>query len=172
MNKWGMAAVWVVVAAAATTLTWQIVSAADDQVSDRPTAALNLATQPSTTSSSGTLASSTTTDTILATSSTTSTTQGTSPTSQAPTSSSTAPTTSDWNVRTVNTVGGTVVLSYRPDEVVLQSASPKPGFAAEIKKSGPPEVEVEFEGESEKFEVKAKWSGGQLIVESDQEDDG
>ena len=169
MNKWGMAAVWVVVAAAATTLTWQIVSAADDQVSDRPAAALNLATQPSTTAASGTNASST----AVVTSSTT---QGSSSTSQVAASSSTTSTTSDWNVRTVNTGGGTVVLSYRPDEVVLQSASPKPGFAAEIKKSGPPEVEVEFESESAKYEVKAKWSGGQLSVESeqdggDQEDD-
>ena len=36
MSKWKFVGAWVLVAALATTLTWQIVSAADAQVSDSP----------------------------------------------------------------------------------------------------------------------------------------
>jgi hypothetical protein len=70
-------------------------------------------------------------------------------------------------VKTIETGGGVVVVSYRPGEVVLSSAVPAAGYATEIKKSGPPEVEVEFESVSAKYEVKAKWSNGQLSVETD-----
>lgn len=72
-------------------------------------------------------------------------------------------------MRTIHTGGGVVAVSYRPGEVVLASATPSPGFAAEVKKSGPPEVDVEFESESAKFEVKASWSNGELAVETGQE---
>jgi len=65
-----------------------------------------------------------------------------------------------------------VVVSYRNGEVVLSTATPAAGFAAEIKKSGPPEVEVEFQSESAKFEVKARWSDGELKVETDSEAEG
>ncbi len=58
-----------------------------------------------------------------------------------------------------------MVVSYRPEEVVLSSASPAAGFAAEIKKAGPPEVDVEFESESAKYRVKARWANGDLVVE-------
>jgi hypothetical protein len=154
----------------ATTLTWQIVSAADDQVSDRPVAALDLATLDSTTSSS-TVAVTVASDTTLADPSSTTTTTQSSSSSTTTVQSTTAPTTGTaaWQVRKIDTGGGTVVVGYRPGEVVLQSAAPSPGFSVEVKKGGPPEVEVEFEGESAKFEVKAKWSDGQLSVESDQE---
>ena len=38
VKKWSLLAGWFLVLVLATTLTWQIVSAADDQVSDRPIA--------------------------------------------------------------------------------------------------------------------------------------
>jgi hypothetical protein len=64
-----------------------------------------------------------------------------------------------------------VVVSYRPDEVVLGSAAPAAGFAAEIKKSGPPEVDVEFESESAKYRVRARWADGDLSVEVESDAD-
>lgn len=73
-------------------------------------------------------------------------------------------------VRTIPTGGGVVVVSYQPGEVVLSSATPGPGFAADIKKSGPPDVDVEFESETAKFRVKAEWSNGALSVEIDAND--
>jgi hypothetical protein len=62
-----------------------------------------------------------------------------------------------------------VVVTYRTGEVVLGSATPAPGFATDIKKSGPSEVEVEFESEEAKYEVRVRWSNGQLSVETDAE---
>jgi hypothetical protein len=64
-----------------------------------------------------------------------------------------------------------VVVSYRPDEVVLSSASPAAGFSAEIKKEGPPEVDVEFESESAEYRFRARWSNGDLAVETESDVD-
>jgi hypothetical protein len=64
-----------------------------------------------------------------------------------------------------------VVVSYRPGEVILGSASPAAGFAAEIKKSGPSDVDVEFESESAKYRVRAEWACGDLSVEVESDDD-
>ena len=60
-----------------------------------------------------------------------------------------------------------MVVSYRPDEVVLSSAAPAAGFSAEIKKEGPPEVDVEFESESANYRVRAKWESGDLSVQTE-----
>jgi hypothetical protein len=76
-----------------------------------------------------------------------------------------------WSSRTVQTGGGVVVVSYRPDEVVLSSASPAAGFSAEIEKKGPPEVDVEFESESAKYRVRARWGNGDLVVETESDVD-
>jgi hypothetical protein len=63
-----------------------------------------------------------------------------------------------------------VVVRYRTGEVILGSASPAAGFAAEIKKEGPPEVEVEFDSDSSEYRVKAEWSDGGLSVETESDD--
>ena len=60
-----------------------------------------------------------------------------------------------------------MVVNYRPDEVVLSSASPAGGFSADIKKQGPPDVDVEFESESTKYRVRARWVEGDLAVETE-----
>jgi hypothetical protein len=64
-----------------------------------------------------------------------------------------------------------VVVTYRPNEVLLGSASPAAGFAAEIKKAGPPEVDVEFENESADYRVRARWVDGDLSVETESDVD-
>ncbi len=169
MSKWAIAGAWVLVAAMATTLTWQIVSAADAQVSERPplqvdaplassSGSTTTATVPPTTSTSLPGSTSSSTTTTSATSSSTS--PGSSSTSAPP------PTAAAWASQSVPTAGGVVVISYRPDEVVLSSASPAAGFAAEIKKQGPPEVDVEFESEDAKFRVRARYENGALSIET------
>jgi hypothetical protein len=61
--------------------------------------------------------------------------------------------------------GGSVGIEYWPDNVVLQWATPEPGFSVEVKHSGPDQVEVEFEGEDDEgSEFKATWRNGQLEV--------
>lgn len=169
MSKWSIAGAWVLVAALATTLTWQIVSAADAQVSDRP--ALQVAA-PLVGSTSTTLAAGSTS--VGAPSTTTGTSPDPSTSSgQGGASTTSAPPTTDaaWASQTIETGGGVVVVRYRNGEVVLGSASPAAGFAAEIQKDGPTEVEVEFESESADYRVRAQWSDGALSVETGSEDE-
>jgi hypothetical protein len=68
----------------------------------------------------------------------------------------------------VPTVGGTVVVSYRGDEVKLNSTSPAPGFSVEVEKAGPPEVRVDFEGISATVEVRIECENGVLDFEVDE----
>lgn len=157
---------WLVVLVLVTTLTWQIVSAADDQVSERPIAPLNVAAPVITDPSSTTLPDFTSTTPPGTTPSTSSTVPTTATTADTTTSSA-----SSWHTRSVQTVGGVVILRYRPGEVAYQSATPAPGFHVEVDKQGPPQVKVEFESQSSKVEVSAEWSDGDLKVEVSEEGD-
>lgn len=56
-------------------------------------------------------------------------------------------------------------MKYRPGEVVLQTATPAAGFKADVDDPGPPKVEVEFESEDLKVEIRAEWKEGGLDVE-------
>ena len=165
---------WLVVVGLATTLTWQIVSAADDRVSERPIAPLNVAapviTDSSATSTTTTSLPTPTTSSMAATS-----------TSPPPTASTVAPNTTStsqpttaavWQTRSVSTAGGTLTLRYRPGEVTYQSATPAPGYQVEVEKPGPPGVKVEFESESQKVEVEASWEDSGLDVHISTENEG
>lgn len=159
---------WLVVVAVATTITWQIVSAADERVSERPIAPLNVAAPviaaatSTTTGVSG--ASATTPSTSLPGTGTTSTRSTDSATS--PTSAST-----EWKTRSVQTTGGTVNLRYRPGEVTYQSATPAPGFHFDVEKEGPPEVRVDFESESQRVRIAASWNNDDLAINVSEEDE-
>lgn len=167
---------WLVVVLLATVLTWQIVSAADDQVSERPIAPLNVAAPVIASTGSTTTAptppSTTSTTTGSPSSTTVGSTSATGTAGSATTSSTTTspPTTVAWQTRTVQTAGGTVNLRYRPGEVTYQSATPAPGYHVEAEKQGPPDVKVEFESASEKIELEASWQDDGLDVQVSQED--
>ncbi len=168
MSRLRLLAAWVLVVVLATSVTWQIVSAADDRVSDRPVAPLEVSAP-----NAPALTTSPTTAWARAAPAETSTTSSSTTTSVAtPTSSSTTPsaTASQWQVKSVATVGGTVVVSYRPGEAVYQTATPAPGFRAEIEKHGPPKVEVEFESEAVTVEIRIEWRDGRLDVEITESD--
>ncbi len=93
------------------------------------------------------------------------------PTTSTSTSSAPQPTTTTSAAPTVTAyqlAGGTVVISVSPGQVSLVSASPRAGFAMEIDAAGPDEVRVEFEGETDS-EFRARWSGGALDVDIDEE---
>lgn len=154
--------VWLIALGLAITVTWQIVSAADDQVSERPVAPLNVAapviTDLQTTTTSTTPTSSATTSAVGASSTTTEVL-----------ATSTAD--AEWQTRSVQTTGGNVLLRYRPGEVAYQSATPAPGYQVEVEKPGPPEVKVEFESQSDKVEIEAGWGDGDLKVNVSEEDE-
>lgn len=166
MSRPALVAIWVLATALTTVIAWQIVAAAGEQVSPGPLTPV--ASPTSSTSSSSTVTSSSTT-----TSSTTSTTTpGSTTSSTSSSSSSTSPTTTattapDWLVKSIPTSGGTVVVSYRQGEVVLDAATPAPGFSVEVDKQGPPDVDVEFEGEEMRVRVRAEWDE-RLVVEVDE----
>lgn len=134
-----------------TALTWQIVLAADDRVSDRPIAPLNV-TAPSISSppSTGPISVDTSPPTTTLRATSTSAEEG-------------------WASRSIETAGGTVVLRYRPGEVLYQSATPTLGYQVEVEKKGPPEVKIEFESEDHKVEVHAAWADGDIRVETSEE---
>ncbi len=185
MRRWTLFGIWSLVLALTTALTWQIVSAADNRVNDRPLA-VNIAS-PITGSADTTPVSiapgaeSTLPELTPTTAATTSSTAGTVSTNPPTTTTRPSPpttedgtttTTTNWSYETIPTKGGTVVLAYRPDEVVLQTATPSPGYHTEVKKPGPPKVEVEFESNDLEIKVRAEWRDGELnvdVVESEKD---
>jgi hypothetical protein len=75
-------------------------------------------------------------------------------------------------VKTIPTAGGTLVVSYRPGEVVLDGATPAAGFTVDVDKQGPPEVRVEFESETAKVEVRVEWDGKLVTdIQVDEDED-
>lgn len=158
MNRFGLIAIWVAATALTTVLAWQIVAAAGEQVSPGPLTPL---AAPTTTSVSTDLSS-------TSSASSPSTTQpGSAPTTvtTTPTAGSTSSSAAaNWQVRTIPTAGGTVVVSYRPGEVVHDGSTPAPGFTVEVDKQGPPDVRVEFESETTKVEVRVEWTD-KLVIE-------
>ncbi len=66
--------------------------------------------------------------------------------------------------------GGSVAIEYG-DEVELLWASPAAAFRAEIKKQGPPDVEVEFESEEHESRFRAEVVNGELEIEQEERPD-
>jgi hypothetical protein len=62
-----------------------------------------------------------------------------------------------------------VVVSYRPEEVILDAATPAPGYSVEIDKPGPPDVDVEFDSDELRVRVRVEWDD-RLVVEIDEND--
>jgi len=169
VNRFGLIAIWVAATALTTVLAWQIVAAAGEQVSPGPLIEAPIAAPDTTTAVSTTLPTTSSTSALPTTPSTQpgsgSTTPNTSPGSTTPSTSA------SWQVKTIPTDGGTVVVSYRPGEVVFDGATPAPGFTVDVDKGGPPEVRVEFESEATKVEVRVRWDGTLVIdLEADDQD--
>lgn len=168
MRRWNLLAGWLLAVLVSTGLTWQIVSAADNRVSQRPAAPLDLAASAATGATTTTLSTPTTEPSAAPGESpppaegppaTTSTTTSTTVVPADDTSQET------WTTHTEGTPGGSVVLRYREDEVMLQAVSPAPGFQVEVNKEGPPEVDVEFQGVALKVRVRAEWREGRLDLD-------
>lgn len=73
-------------------------------------------------------------------------------------------------MRTINSVGGSVVVRHRPAEVELQAATPAPGFAVEIDDDGPERVRVEFDSDAVEVRIEVRWENGSLAIDIDKND--
>ena len=164
MRQWRLVVAWLAALAVTTTMTWQIVSAADDRVGDRSGAPLNIAAPTVTTSETIPSASPTsqaTTTTVPSAGSSSSS----SPTSSAPSgSSSSTSTPATPESVAIPTVGGTVTVRVIPGSVTYLSTVPNPGFAVEVKDAGPPGVRVELVSVATEVDVRVRWRDGRLDI--------
>jgi hypothetical protein len=167
MRRWGLLGAWVLVVALTTTMTWQIVSAADQRVGDPVGAPLNVGPPSLDTTTTPPGTSSTTPVTTAPGSASTSGASSTSSSTPSP-STSQAPLPAETVV--IPSAGGTVTVRVSQGRVTYLSAVPKTGYAVEVENPGPPEVRVEFESEESKVEIRAQWENGQLDVEINVED--
>jgi hypothetical protein len=60
-----------------------------------------------------------------------------------------------------------VIVSYRADEVQLESVVPLAGFRYDIDEAGPDEVRVQFDAADLRVEIRIRWENGTLVTEVD-----
>lgn len=164
MRQWRLVGAWLAALTVATTLAWQIVGAADDRVSERSGAPLNIAAPTFTKSLSdpSTSPPPQPTSTTVPASSSSSSPSPTSSTPSGTSSSTTTPGTPETVV--IPTVGGTVTVRVVADNVMYLSAVPNPGFAVDVKEAGPPRVRVELVSAATAVEVRVRWRDQHLDI--------
>lgn len=62
--------------------------------------------------------------------------------------------------RTFTLTGGSVAVSFAPDNLSVLWATANPGFTSEIKKASGDEIVVEFESDNHESKLKATWDNG------------
>jgi hypothetical protein len=161
MRRAAMIALWVVATGITTAVAYVAVNAAGASVTDRPLTAVVAADVPRTSTSAAT--------TIQSSITAPSTPSSTSSTSIGSTSSTSTTTSSaPWEQTTVNSAAGAVIVSYRANEVQLESVVPLAGFRYEIDEAGPREVRVKFEAAVLRVEIRIRWENGTLVTEIDE----
>jgi hypothetical protein len=153
---------WLGATAATTLVAYLAVDAAGSRVGDRP-----LATVVAPDSGSSTLATAST-STTTSTTPTPATTDNTTASISTVTTADTTTSAAVWQQQTVNSAAGKIVVSYRPEEVRLESVAPLAGYAYDVEDAGPPEVRVEFEGPL-RVEIRVRWRDGELVTEIDED---
>jgi hypothetical protein len=174
---------WIIATAATTAIAYIAVNAAGAEVTDRPLTTVVAAGATTTTSTSSTIGSSlsTTNQSVTAPTSTPTNSTGTSTgTSSGGTTvntttstttgstSSTSPSAEPFQQATIPSSGGLVIVSYRTDEVRLESVTPSAGFTYEINDSGPDRVRVRFESGDRRVEIEVRWENG-LVTDVDED---
>ena len=157
MKRSGPVLLWLLATSATTAVAFWAVSTAGSEVSQRPLTAV-VASPP--TSSSITTTSVTST---VPTATTTTSTTVASATSGAPL---------EWARTTLNSGGGSIIVSYHPSEVRLESVAPLAGFSFEIDDQGPERVRVEFIGEDVTHTLRAEWTSEGFVTEVDASGEG
>lgn len=173
MTRIGIVAAWLMAAGIATALAWQVVGAADDQVSDAPltpviavsTPDSSTATEPPATgtTTAGTTGTSTTETVSTAPSSTPTTTS-----SPSTTTSSSSTTTGIPATTTAVSDGGTVTVTGTDPLVELVAVVAAPGWSYEVTRNDDDRVEVRFENTSgNEIRIRCEWEDGKLVADID-----
>jgi cytoskeletal protein RodZ len=180
MRRVGLFVTWLLSTVLVTVVAFRVVGAAESQIGDAPLTPVVAITEPD---PAQTTSSTTTTTTGLVTTPSSTTTTSPSPTTTSPASSTTAtapPATttttgaaSQWTTLHVPTPGGTVTVEHRTGEIRLVAATAGPGYRVGEVKPGPPEVEVDFDGDDAEVRVRIHWSddGPSVEVRTDSDDD-
>ena len=145
-----------------TAIAYVAVEAAGAGVTDRPLTVIT-ALEPSSTAPLLTTTTTQPTSTITTVASPSTSSPSTTAAPPPPTTSTSAPELA-WDQQTINSVAGKVVVSFRGEEVRLESVAPLAGYTYEVDKAGPDEVRVELEGQL-RVEIRARIRDGQLITE-------
>ena len=143
MKRSGLVLLWALATSATTAVAFWAVSAADSEVSQRPLTAVVASPPPTSASTSTSTPISSTTTPVLTSSTTTFETPVGAP---------------EWTRTTLNSEGGSIIVSYRPTEVRLESVAPLAGFSFEIDDQGPERVRVEFHGDNVTHTLRAEWT--------------
>ena len=137
------------------------------------------ASSSSTVATSGATSTTTAPITTTATASTAATTTTTVPTTTTTVSPTTTATTTTTTVAATTTTaeawtqivlaspGGSIVVSYRPGQVRLDTVSPAPTFVLEDVDEAQNRVEVELQGDEVTYTIEAKWVNGELVTDID-----
>lgn len=161
---------WLLATTIATGAAFWAVNRAGAEVSERPLTAIVAADTPSATSVPNETASTTNpvaTTTVANPSDTT--LAGVATSAAAPVASSAAA--PQWELYTLNSGGGSIIVSYRVGEVRLESVAPAAGFSFEIKDDSGSRVEVEFEADDQRFVLRAEWTSDGFTTRIDSDDD-
>ena len=153
MKRSGLVLLWLLATSATTAVAFWAVSTAGSEVSQRPLTAV-VASSP--TLSAVTSVPTTSVTTAAPTPSTTPSTTLASATSAPP---------AEWERTTLNSEGGSIIVSYRPFEVRLESVAPLAGFSFEIDDQGPERIRVEFMGEDVTYTLQAEWTSNGFVTE-------
>lgn len=173
MNRIGLLAAWIAAAGIATMLAWQVVGAADDQISDAPSTPVIAITSsdPSSTSTdspSTTVTPSDSTSTSGAPGATTTTTTGSSTSTTAADSSSSTTTSGIPATTTAVSDGGTVTVTGVEPNVELVAVVAAPGWSYQIDSDQGDRVQVTFDnGAGEEIRIRCEWENGQLVADID-----
>jgi hypothetical protein len=153
MNRGWRFVLWLLATAATTGVAYVAVNTAGSEVTDRPLTGVVAATSPSISTTSRPVTATTTTTAV------------------SPTASGSSSTTADWQRTTLNSAGGSIIVSHRPQEVRLESVIPQAGFAYEINDEGPDRVEVEFEAGEARYRLRAEWTSSGFITDVESDED-
>lgn len=171
MTRIGLVAAWLMAVGVATALAWQVVGAADDQVSDAPlTPVIAVSTSDPSPDTAPPATATTTAGTETSDTSTTTSTPTSTPSPSTTTTPSSTSSTATGIPATTTAVsdGGTVTVTGTDPLVELVAVVAAPGWSYEVIRNSDDRIEVRFEHTSGvEIRIRCEWEDGTLVADID-----